>query len=80
MTLPQCATCYAMMAAIEALHPLWQEQKETGGEHYAPLEIWCMAATCRYPGKMCLFVEKGGKRPQDAARKYECRDYMAAFA
>jgi hypothetical protein len=43
-----------------------QEQKETGGElPGAPLEIWCMATSCRYPGKRCLYVEKGGKRPQD---------------
>jgi hypothetical protein len=40
-------------------------QKEDGGEYHAPLEIFCVAEYCRFPGKMCLYVEKGGKRPQD---------------
>lgn len=53
MTRPQCATCYAMMAAIEALHPIWQEQDA---------------------------FNRNWMRYQDAARRYECRDYMAAFA
>ena len=41
-------------------------QKETGGElPQAPLQIYCMATHCPYPGKQCLFIVKGGKRPQD---------------
>jgi len=39
--------------------------KESGGEYGTPLEIHCMAEHCRYPGKMCLYVQKNGKRPQD---------------
>jgi len=40
--------------------------KETGGEYGTPREFYCMSGGfCRYPGKRCLYVEKGGKRPQD---------------
>jgi len=37
-------------------------QRETGGEYGIPLEFYCMAMHCAYPGKMCLYVKMGGKR------------------
>jgi hypothetical protein len=40
-------------------------QKETGGEYGVGLVLYCMADHCPWPGKQCLYVEKGGKRPQD---------------
>jgi len=38
---------------------------ETGGEYGAPYETHCMASPCRYPGKTCVYIKMGGKRPQD---------------
>jgi len=36
---------------------------ENGGVYDAPLSYYCNTELCGYPGKMCLFVQKGGKRP-----------------
>lgn len=44
-------------------------QKETGGDirmgTYNKIEYWCMATPCQYPGKLCLYIKMGGKRPQE---------------
>ena len=44
-------------------------QQETGGIYmdgkFTPIKILCIATHCRYPGKQCLYVKNGGKRPQD---------------
>lgn len=40
-------------------------QTETGGEYGTPYEVHCMADFCLYPGKQCLYIKMGGKRPQD---------------
>ena len=36
--------------------------KETGGEYEVPLTFYCFENPCEYPGRMCMFVQKGGKR------------------
>ena len=47
-------------------------QQETGGIYmdgkFTPIKILCIATHCRYPGKQCLYVKNGGKRPQDGER------------
>jgi len=36
--------------------------KETGGEYGVPLTFYCFENPCEYPGRMCMFVQAGGKR------------------
>lgn len=46
------------------------EQYETGGIHgccHNPLVYHCMARNgCQHPGRECLYIKSGGKRPQDS--------------
>jgi hypothetical protein len=35
---------------------------ETGGEYGVPLTFYCFQDLCPYPGRMCMFVKKGGLR------------------